>query len=180
MEASIKLPPTAGGLWPAFWLLGADIRTNPWPACGETDILEMGHADGMAAGTQERYFNGACHWGTDAGAGLSEKATHLCAPYSLQDGAFHLYTLIWEPEGISVWLDRDKYPDSAPYFTLDIREGQPAAPYFHHDFYILFNLAVGGYFTGILDPERITALGDRAAMYVDFVKVYQKASSAPR
>ena len=59
IEASIKMPHTANGLWPAFWMMGNDISTVGWPACGEIDILEMGHATGIANGTQDRYFNGA-------------------------------------------------------------------------------------------------------------------------
>ncbi len=38
-EARIKLP-VGSGLWPAFWMLGADIDEVPWPDCGEIDILE--------------------------------------------------------------------------------------------------------------------------------------------
>src|ERR1700733_12107160 len=42
IEASIQLPDTTNqGLWPAFWSLGSDINTTPWPMCGETDILEV-------------------------------------------------------------------------------------------------------------------------------------------
>ena len=44
ITASIKLPKTADGLWPAFWMMGNDFRSKGWPNCGETDILEMGHA----------------------------------------------------------------------------------------------------------------------------------------
>lgn len=62
VEARIKLPKTANGLWPAFWMMGDDIKECGWPACGETDVLEMGHADGIMDGTQERLFNGALHW----------------------------------------------------------------------------------------------------------------------
>lgn len=54
VEARIKLPKTANGLWPAFWMMGDDIKECGWPACGETDVLEMGHADGIMDGTQER------------------------------------------------------------------------------------------------------------------------------
>lgn len=61
LEASIKLPKTANGLWPAFWMLGENIDTNPWPQCGEVDILEMGNVTGINNGTQESFFNGACH-----------------------------------------------------------------------------------------------------------------------
>lgn len=178
VEASIRLPSTADGLWPAFWLLGADIRSNPWPACGEIDILEMGNATGIAEGTQTRYFNGACHWGTYVDTWHPELAAHNLAPYSLQDGEYHLYTLIWEPERITMFLDKDRFPDTEPYLSLDISASEDvmsAGKYFHHMHFIIFNLAVGGIFTGIMEPSGITALDTGpACMYVDFVKVYQR------
>ena len=39
IEARIKIP-KGQGMWPAFWLLGTDINTNSWPACGEIDVME--------------------------------------------------------------------------------------------------------------------------------------------
>ena len=51
--ASIKLPKTANGLWPAFWMMGNDIKSLGWPNCGEIDILEMGHSNGITDGTSE-------------------------------------------------------------------------------------------------------------------------------
>ncbi|MEL7006141.1 MAG: glycoside hydrolase family 16 protein, partial [Bacteroidota bacterium] len=30
--------PALGGTWPAAWMLGADLETNPWPAAGEIDV----------------------------------------------------------------------------------------------------------------------------------------------
>ena len=63
IESRILLPKTANGLWPAFWMLGADFKSVGWPRCGEIDILEMGNSTGISAGTQDRFFNGACHWG---------------------------------------------------------------------------------------------------------------------
>jgi hypothetical protein len=39
VEASI-VAPTGEGVWPAFWLAGADIAEVGWPAAGELDILE--------------------------------------------------------------------------------------------------------------------------------------------
>jgi len=47
VEARIKMPKTANGLWPAFWLLGSDNNVNVWPKCGEIDIVEMGHKTGI-------------------------------------------------------------------------------------------------------------------------------------
>ena len=38
-EARIKLP-WGRGLWPAFWLLGANCDEVEWPQCGEIDIME--------------------------------------------------------------------------------------------------------------------------------------------
>lgn len=178
IEASIKFPSTENGLWPAFWLLGADMRTNIWPSCGEIDIVEMGHSHGIAEGTQSRYFNGACHWGMPGPGGHRESARHLLADYSLQDGAFHLFTMYWERDRIAMFLDQDRYPDKEPYFTMDISGSQndlDPGKYFRHDHFILLNLAVGGFFPGLFEPEQITALSEGPArMYVDFVKVYQK------
>ena len=62
IEARIKLPQTANGLWPAFWQLGENIDQVGWPKCGETDIIEMGHQSGFN-NRQDRYFNGAMHLG---------------------------------------------------------------------------------------------------------------------
>lgn len=186
VEAYICLPKTANGLWPAFWMMGNDYPTVGWPRCGEIDILEMGNAEGIRTGTQETFFNGACHWGfyKDVGGGnyaYPNYAKSSNAPYSLQDGEFHLYTLIWDEKKVSMYLDLDKYPNVAPYYEMGIEgtdDEWATGLYFHHDHFILFNLAVGGHFTGIVNnPNGITALpneGSEAKMYIDFVKVYQK------
>lgn len=180
VEASIKLPSTANGLWPAFWLLGADYDTNGWPRCGEIDIMEMGNSGGISSGTQDRYFNGAAHWGFYRDGAYPNYANSKTNSYSLQDGEFHLFTLIWDDNSLSMYLDMDKYPDNAPYYKMDINDTSDdwgTGHYFHHDFFIIFNLAVGGRFTGILNASGITALpqdGDEAKMYVDYVRVYQK------
>ena len=40
IDIRAKLP-VGKGIWPALWMLGANISTVPWPACGETDIMEL-------------------------------------------------------------------------------------------------------------------------------------------
>ncbi|WP_221412311.1 family 16 glycosylhydrolase [Dysgonomonas sp. 511] len=178
VEASIKLPGTANGLWPAFWLLGADFPTKGWPACGEIDILEMGHGNGIKNNIQDKYFNGALHWGPDwNGGAYPNYAKDKTADYSLQDD-FHLYTLIWDESTIRMYLDIDKHPGTSPYFEMDIKDkttDTSSGNYFHKDFFIILNLAVGGNFPQIWDINKVTAFdnGD-AKMYVDFVKVYKK------
>ena len=183
IEAYVKLPKTADGLWPAFWLMGNDYDQVGWPRCGEIDILEMGNAEGIRKNTQDRYFNGACHWGyyKDFGNGnwaYPNYANAVTWNYSLQDGEFHLFTIIWDEQKISMYADMDKHPEYGPYFEMNITgksDDWGVGYYFHHDFFILFNLAVGGHFTGITKPGGITALSSgEASMYVDYVKVYQK------
>ncbi len=177
VDALIRLPKTADGLWPAFWLLGADFKQVGWPRCGEIDILEMGNSTGIRRGMQERYFNGACHWGYYEGGGYPNYAQASDAPYSLQDG-FHLFTLVWDDKKVATYLDLHLYPDNEPYFMMNIDDkssDKSPGNYFHHDFFIIFNLAVGGNFTGIWDIDKVTALSSgEASMYVDYVRVYQK------
>ncbi|MBO5805756.1 MAG: glycoside hydrolase family 16 protein [Tidjanibacter sp.] len=179
VEAYICLPKTANGLWPAYWMMGNDFSAVGWPSCGEIDILEMGNSHGITTGTQETFFNGACHWGFYKNGNYPNYAKSSNAPYSLQEG-FHLYTLIWDEKSIKMYLDLDKNPNAAPYYEMGIEgtdDEWATGRYFHHDHFILFNLAVGGRFTGILNAGGITALpneGDEAKMYVDYVRVYQK------
>lgn len=178
MEARIKLPSTANGLWPAFWMMGDDFSQVGWPRCGEIDILEMGNVNGISRGTQDRYFNGACHWG-ESWTYYSKDHT---ATYSLQDD-FHLYTMTWDETSIKMYLDQDKFPNNPPYFEMKIdgpRVAGQVSHYFHKPFSFLFNLAVGGNFTGITGNANITKVtalpadGTPVKMYVDYVRIYQK------
>lgn len=165
--ASIRLPKTADGLWPAFWMMGNDFSEVGWPKCGETDILEMGHADGIKAGTQERYLNGACHWG-------QSYANHVTYDYSVQDGEFHTFTCIWDEQSISMYIDLESHPDAKPYFKMDIT-AEMGNNVFRKENFILLNLAVGGNFPGIHDISGVTGLMDgKATMEVDYVRVFQK------
>lgn len=184
VEASIKLPPTADGLWPAFWMMGNDYGEVGWPKSGETDILEMGNADGIRNGTQDRYFNGAMHWGQGWPAGSYARAT--TKSYSLQDGEFHLFTAVWDENEMRMYVDLDRQPLQTPYFRMGITHDDPGnewspGNYFHKLNFIIFNMAVGGDFTGIHEAGNITALndanGNEASMYVNYVKVYQKGTA---
>lgn len=168
--ASIKLPKTADGLWPAFWMMGNDIRKIGWPNCGETDILEMGHSNGMKNGTQDRFLNGACHWGEPHHLYYANDITN---EYSVQDGQFHTFTCIWDENQIAMYIDLDTKPDAKPYFEMAIKDFGDNE--FRKDNFILLNLAVGGNFPGIWDINQVTALNDGPAeMEVDYVRVFQK------
>ena len=183
VEAAIKLPKTANGLWPAFWMMGNDYDEVGWPKSGEIDIMEFGHSNAFGAQKQEYYFNGACHWGQ--GWPAASYAHSIINKYSLQDGEFHIYTCIWDENRIAMYVDMDKYPEQEPYYAMDIPFNEPdnewsPGNYFHKDNFILFNMAVGGNFPGIHDAAGITALNDangqEASMYVNYVKIYQKGT----
>lgn len=179
VEARIKLPQTANGLWPAFWLLGNNYRECGWPRCGEIDILEMGNRDAIEQKRQTTLFNGACHWGYYNSKGQYPNVFKAHDnEYSLQDGEFHTFTLEWDNNSLKMYVDRYRNSEAKPYFSFDIADKSTelaAGNYFHHDFFIIFNLAVGGEFTGITQPSLITALeeGEEAKMYVDWVRVYE-------
>ena len=185
IEAAIKLPSTADGLWPAFWMMGDDYQEVGWPRCGEIDIMEFGHQDGMRRNEQDRYFNGACHWGFyNEQNQYPNYANAVSWDYSLQDGEFHLFTCIWDEEYISMYCDLDRYPDREPYYRIGVTETGDdwgTGLYFHKPCFILFNLAVGGHFPGITNADKITALNEansqQASMYVNYVKVYQKENN---
>lgn len=175
IEARIKLPVTANGLWPAFWMMGDDIREKGWPYCGETDIMEMGHSDGISLGCTDRLFNGAIHFGAapevhQQRVGASEH--HV----SLQDGEYHSFYCLWTPDVIEMYVD----DCDTPYLSVGISQSNdPLQPgnYFHKPNFLLFNLAVGGDFTGIHDPEEISAVNSGPQnMMVDYVRVYSLPS----
>lgn len=160
LSASIRLPKTANGLWPAFWMMGDNNKE--WPACGEIDIMEMGDKEGIATNTTSTRVNTAIHFGQNPASHEQQYyASNVSA--SLQDGKYHTYTLTWDETkaGISI--------DGKPFYSFNIKDNS----YFHDNFFILFNLAVGGTFTGITDSNQITALkkGTKATMYVDWIKL---------
>ena len=189
VEAMVKLPKTYKGLWPAFWMMGNDFNTAGWPACGELDIFEMGHSGGFGSvAKSESYLNGATHCAPKGKWDQDNCQYHNATwSYSLQDD-FHLFTCIWDQNSINCYIDLDKYPGGSSYFTLNISQAGHEIHndlscwdvycYFHKEFFILFNLAVGGDFPGIKNISGITALNEannyQAKMMIDYVRVYQK------
>ena len=163
IEARIKLSVLENGLWPAFWMLGTQ---NGWPASGEIDILEAGHAEGIANSQQDRTLNGALHWqheGNYAGYGPQWTAP---AGTNLYD--YNTFTLIWTPSTIQMFLNDLE----TPYFEMDI-SGTDAEEFRDWPHYFVLNLAVGGSFPGITNPTAITAPFP-AQMFVDYIRVYQR------
>ncbi len=154
-EARIQLP-RGRGLWPAFWLLGADVDTNTWPACGEIDIMEY-------RGQEPTQVTGTVH-----GPGYSGKdgitSTRALSGGATFDGAFHVFAVEWTPDWITWELDGVTWNQVVPAAV-------PAggAWVFDHPFFILLNLAVGGNYVGAPDPSVFPQ-----TMLVDYVRVYER------
>jgi beta-glucanase (GH16 family) len=155
-EARIRIP-RGQGLWPAFWMLGANIDQVGWPRSGEIDIMEN-------IGKEPNVVHGTMHGPGYSGAG------GIGGPFSLNGGVpfaddFHVYAVEWDPAGIR-WL-----VDDTPYFqTTQATIPSGGTWVFDHPFFLLLNVAVGGGWPG--DPNATTTFPQQ--MLVDYVRVYKK------
>jgi len=155
-EARIKIP-YGQGLWPAFWMLGADIESVGWPTCGEIDVMEnVGFEPSTVHGT----FHGPGYSGAD-GPG---------APFSLPPGTrfaddFHVFAVEWEPSAVRWYVDDTLYETRTP---ADIPAGTKWV--FDHPFFVIMNVAVGGSWPKA--PDATTVFPQK--MLVDYVRVYSR------
>lgn len=160
IEARV-LVPAGKGLWPAFWMLGADIGEVSWPNCGEIDILE-------ARGQEPEVLFGTVHGPGYAGAdSVGGTLVHADGPLS-ED--FHDVAVAWDPNHVAWFLD------GVPFHTVTPGDLPPGAVWvFDRDFFLLLNLAVGGTFLGPGGgPDETTP--DVAVLGVDHVRVYERTT----
>ena len=163
IEASIKIP-KGQGIWPAFWMLGANIDSVNWPTCGEIDIME--NIGNLA---DQGITHGTLHGpGYSGGGGLSGTYT-LPGGAKLSD-AFHVFAVEWTTNQIK-W-----YMDNVQYFTLTPANLPGGSTWvFNAPQFILLNLAVGGNWPG--NPDATTVFPQQ--MLVDYVRVYNYVPAAP-
>jgi beta-glucanase (GH16 family) len=154
-EARMRLP-SGQGLWPAFWLLGADIGEVGWPMCGEVDIMEE-------SGGSPSTVRGSLH------GPLYSGGNPLTTRYTLPSGSFaddfHVFAVEWEPNVMRWYVDDELYFLRIP---SDVRSGGPWV--FDHPFFIILNVAVGGTLPG--NPDATTVFPQ--SLTVDYVRVWQQ------
>ena len=153
IEARLKLPQTQG-IWPAFWLLGNDIGTVGWPACGELDIMEH-------VGFEPAITHGAMHGPNYSGntpfAGTNYLNENVNANY-------HVYAIEWNSTSVR-WL-----VDGVQFYSVTKSQVQGYGNWvFDHPMFVLLNVAVGGNWPG--NPDGGSVFPQR--MYVDYIRVYQ-------
>nr|MBP6431640.1 glycoside hydrolase family 16 protein [Ferruginibacter sp.] len=146
--------PSGPGIWPAFWMLGSNIDTKPWPQCGEIDIMEQ-------KGNLPHITYGSVHGPGYSGANAVTKS------YGLQNGRFdndyHIYAVEWGEGYIDYFVDDYLYQRVTP-------ESVSGEWVYNQPFYLILNVAVGGNFVGY--PTSGTPFPQ--TMYVDYVKVYKQ------
>ncbi len=155
IEARIKVP-GGFGLWPAFWMLGADIDQVPWPACGEIDIMEF-------VGRWPTAITGTIHGPGYSGSSGPTSSVDLGGPVA---DAYHTFAIEWRPDRITWLLDGTPYNEATP------AEVAPNAWVFDAPFFLVLNVAVGGNLGGMVDPE----MPFPQTMKVDYVRLYQESA----
>ncbi|MXS71294.1 glycoside hydrolase family 16 protein [Chryseobacterium binzhouense] len=153
-EARLKTP-YGPGLWPAFWMLGANIDTVQWPQCGEIDIMEL-------RGQEPHIAHGTLH-----GPGYSA-GNAITKAYALKDGRFdvdfHLFAVEWDADKIDFFVDDYLYQR----LTRDEVEKKGQWVY-NSPFFMILNVAVGGNYVGF--PVDGTPFPQK--MTIDYVRVYK-------
>lgn len=160
-EARLRLP-RGQGIWPAFWMLGADIDAVGWPRCGEIDVMEnIGREPAVVHGT----VHGPGYSGAASIGGADTLAASSGGPNAAYADAYHVFAVEWEPAEIRWLVDGRVYRRTTP---ADLPAG--ARWVFDHPHFLLLNVAVGGAWPG--DPDATSAFPQ--AMLVDYVRVYRR------
>ncbi len=163
IEARIKMPDLADGLWPAFWTLGNNFSEVGWPFCGELDIVEMGSGAAMSAGLVNKRVGSTAHWDNDGQ--YASYGRFLDTGIEIND-EYHIFSMDWTPQTVTTYIDGQQV------WTMRIQQDQCAScSEFHLPHFVILNVAVGGNYTGRLNPEQITAVTP-ARMLVDYVRIY--------
>jgi len=150
VEVKAKLP-TGGGTWPAIWMLGSNITTVGWPACGEVDIME--HV-GNDLGT----IHESIHTPSSYGGTVNTSTTYV----SDATTAFHVYTIDWTVEKIDFFID------DTLYYTYNPSTKNSNTWPFNANQFMILNVAMGGTFGGAIDANFT-----QSTMEIDYVRVYQ-------
>lgn len=187
-EATVKVPVGKGYL-PAFWMMPeTESLYGQWPKCGEIDCMEvMGQETDKLYGT---IHYGAPHKETQGTATIknnkyiettSKSDPSIDGNYLIENGKsfseeFHTFSVEWEPDRITWYVDGIKYHEAKDWFSAVEGGGEQTYPApFDQDFYLILNLAVGG--SWVTYPDETTTYGEQSAFVVDSVKVSQKSQA---
>jgi beta-glucanase (GH16 family) len=152
IDIRAKLP-TGQGIWPALWMLGNNIGTVGWPKCGEIDIMEI-------VGHEPATLHGTVHWDNGGSYANYGKSTKLSSGTFADE--YHVFSIVWDSQYIK-WL-----LDDVQFNVIDITPAGLSE--FQNEFFLIFNVAVGGNWPG--NPNSSTVFPQQ--MRVDYVRVFQQ------
>lgn len=167
--------PWGKGLWPALWMLPQGDTYGGWAASGEIDLMEI-------VGQKPHEVLNSIHFGS-TGSEARALITHV---HKLPAGSlvsdWHVYSVEWEPGEIRFYVDGVHTATRNHWWScskLVRADGVPArraadinpwpAP-FDQPFYLVMNVAVGGNFPGLPNPQTRFP----AELVVDYVRVYDR------
>lgn len=153
IDIRAKLP-RGQGIWPAFWLLPQNNVYGGWPRSGEIDLMEL-------VGHEPNRTHGTLHYGPGPGSTQFNRSTTL--PSGTFNDEFHVFSLEWKEDQIKWLVDGN-------VFSTATKAGLNTATYpFNEEFFLIFNLAVGGNWPG--NPDATTTFPQW--LIVDYIRVYQ-------
>lgn len=156
-------PAQQQGLWPAFWTLGAAVRTGVgWPKCGEWDILEIINGSSTNQGTLH-YLNSS---NADPGFGGRVNFSH---------NDYHTWALKVDRTAATFQGEKLTWSlDGNPFFEVTgarVNNAEQWDDVAHKAYFPILNLAVGGDYPG--QPNDQTTGGFQSGMQVKYVGVYK-------
>lgn len=153
IEARMKLP-YGQGIWPAFWMLGTNINSVGWPACGEIDIMEM-----IGGSGRENTVYTTLHW-DNAGSHSDYGEAYTLSSGMFSDD-FHVFSVEWDSQTVRGYVDGNQF------YNISITSAELSE--FQQNFFVILNIAVGGSWPGY--PDATTEFPQ--TMKVDYVRVYK-------
>ena len=170
LVASIELPnTTTQGLWAAWWTLGSDITTVPWPGCGEEDIMEdwspqVDNGEGTTGDIS------TVHTTKTGGGGVGGRFTFPSGQAG--NTAFHTYGIVWTANDVKTFVDNP----SSPFLSITPSSLPSGDTWpFNQSMFVILNVAVGGTLggstSGLASPAQ--------PMLVDYVRWYTASSGTP-
>jgi beta-glucanase (GH16 family) len=156
VEVRAQLP-KGKGIWPAIWMMGDNIKTVGWPACGEIDVMEyVGHEPQRSHGTIHMQRKGGERWH------VVSKGNNVLL--DRPEEQFYVYTLEWTPEQLLILVDDQLV------LEFNKAEEEPKTPAWPFDqkCYIIINTAIGGSWGGEIAEDTCPT-----EYKIDYVRVYQ-------
>lgn len=157
---------TKAGIWPAFWLLGQELRSGgSWPACGELDILETVNGDLRGYGT--------LHCGTYPGGPCNEPSGRG-ASTAIPNQDWHTWKIEWDRTSGDWWTSKITwYMDGVKFHEVSGQSLGDSAIFdkiSNKPLFFILNVAVGGNWPGY--PNANTLDGPGSMMEVGYVAHY--------